>query len=136
MRALPSVRTAVPLPARKAINQMLPDPHPSYRIARRVAGVGSLGHARYVAIFDWKDAQLALETKEASPSACAWANPDRSQVIHYQQMLDKAVRCKDPFVCLTGKWLTRHLLAKQTLDDWHGWKDAYKKRAAARKGSH
>jgi uncharacterized protein (DUF2252 family) len=88
---------------------MLPDPKPAYRVARRVAGVGSLGHARYVAICDWKDGQLALEAKEASPSACVWAHTSRSKTIYYQKVLDSAIRCKDPFVCLIGRWLIRQL---------------------------
>ena len=109
MNALPSVRASVPGPARKALEQMLPDHRASYRIARRVAGTGSLGHPRYVAIFEWEDGQLALEAKEASPSACAWAKPGRREAIYYQKILDTAVRCKDPFVGLNGKWVVRQL---------------------------
>jgi hypothetical protein len=30
-------------------------------------------------------------------------------VIYYQQMLNNAVRCKDPFVRLSGKWLVHQL---------------------------
>ena len=109
MDDLPAVRAAVPEPARKAIARLLPDPRISCRIVRRIAGVGSLGHPRYVAIFDWKDGQLAIEAKQASPSACAWAKPGGSQAIHYQQVLNNAVRCQDPFVCLSGKWLVHQL---------------------------
>jgi hypothetical protein len=107
---LPSSRSAVPGGARKALEKLLPQPRPVYRIARRTAGVGSLGHPRYVAILDWKDGQIAFEAKEASPSACAWAKNDlTSREIHYQRVLDSAVRCRDPFVCLSGKWLVRQL---------------------------
>jgi len=109
MDALRPVRAAVPEPARKALARLLPDPRVSCRMVRRVAGVGSLGHPRYVAIFDWKDGQLALEAKEASPSACAWAKPGGSEAIHYQQLLNTAVRCQDPFVHLSGKWLVHQL---------------------------
>ena len=35
------------------------------------------------------------------------AQPARS--FHYQQMLNNAVRCKDPFVRLSGKWLVHQL---------------------------
>ena len=81
----------------------------SYRIVRRVAGVGSLGHARYVAIFDWRGGQIALEAKAAIPSACAWARRGGPSRIYYQQLLEQTIRCRDPFVRLRGKWLVRQL---------------------------
>jgi hypothetical protein len=109
MDALPTIRAAVPEAARKALARLLPDPRISCRIVRRDAGVGSLGHPRYVAIFDWEDGRLAIEAKEASPSACAWAKPSGREAIHYQQVLNNAVRCKDPFVRLSGKWLVHQL---------------------------
>jgi hypothetical protein len=109
MDALPTLRTEPPAAARKALEQMLPEPTPAYRIARRVAGVGSLGHPRYVAIFDWKGGQLALEAKEAAPSACVWALPGGKTELYYEQMLKTAVRCPDPFVRLNGRWLIHQL---------------------------
>jgi hypothetical protein len=109
MDALPTLRTDVPAAARKALEPMLPKPRVSYRIARRVAGTGSLGHPRYVAVFDWKGGQLAIEAKEAAPSACAWARPGGSNAIHYEKILKRAVRCPDPFVRLTGGWLIHQL---------------------------
>jgi hypothetical protein len=109
LNALPSARAAVPDQARKALIQTIPDPRQPHRVASRIAGVGSLGHRRYVAILDWKDGQLAFEAKEASPSACAWANPGGAGIIYYEKVLDNAVRCRDPFMCLKGKWLMRQL---------------------------
>ena len=109
MDALPTVRTEIPAAARKALEQMLPNPRAPYRIARRVAGTGSLGHPRYVAVFEWKGGQLAIEAKEAALSACAWARPGGSTVIHYETILKRAVRCPDPFVRLTGRWLIHQL---------------------------
>src|SRR5580698_6438285 len=73
MDALPAARTDVPADARKAIERLLPAPHLSYRVVRRIAGVGSLGHPRYMAVFDWEGGQIALEAKAAIPSACVWA---------------------------------------------------------------
>jgi uncharacterized protein (DUF2252 family) len=52
MDVLPAARTNIPADARKAIGRLLPVPQLSYRLVRRIAGVGSLGHPRYVAIFD------------------------------------------------------------------------------------
>ena len=109
MDALPTARTEVPGDARKAIARLLPVPELPCRFVRRIAGVGSLGHARYVAIFDWRGGQIALEAKAATPSACAWARGGGSSRIYYQNLLEQAIRCPDPFVRLSGKWLVRQL---------------------------
>lgn len=109
MDALPTARVKVPAEARKSIARLLPAPHLPYRMVRRAAGVGSLGHPRYVAVFDWRGGQIALEAKAAIPSACEWAKPSGSSRIYYQFMLDQAIRCPDPFVRLRGKWLVRQL---------------------------
>src|SRR6266566_2906457 len=84
--ALPTLRTEIPAAARKALEHMLPKPRAPYRIARRVAGTGGLGHPRYVAVFEWKGGQLAIEAKAAAPSACAWARPGASNAIYYERM--------------------------------------------------
>jgi uncharacterized protein (DUF2252 family) len=109
MDALPAARANVPADARKAIAHLLPVPQLPYRVVRRIAGVGSLGHARYVAVSDWQGGQIALEAKAAIPSACLWARPARSSRIYYQLLVDQAIRCPDPFVRLSGKWLVRQL---------------------------
>ncbi len=107
--ALPAARTNIPRDARKAISRLLPAPQLTYRLVRRIAGVGSLGHSRYVAISDWRGGQIALEAKAAIPSACVWARPGGSSRIYYQALMEQAIRCPDPFVRLSGKWLVRQL---------------------------
>ncbi len=109
MDSLPTARTDVPADARKAIARLLPAPDLKYRVVRRIAGVGSLGHPRYVAIADWRGGQIALEAKAALPSACTWANPSGPSRIYYQAVLDQAIRCPDPHVHLYGKWLVHQL---------------------------
>jgi hypothetical protein len=109
MDALPAARVNAPIKARKAIASLLPAPQLPYRLVRRIAGIGSLGHPRYVAIFNWCGSQIALEAKAASPSACAWAAPGGRSRFYYQDLLDQAIRCPDPFVRLKGKWLVRQL---------------------------
>jgi Uncharacterized protein conserved in bacteria (DUF2252) len=109
MSALPTVKSKIPGDARKALETLLPRPLIPYRVVRRIAGIGSLGHPRYVALTEWKGGKIALEAKAETPSACAWARGDRNKTIHYQTILERAVRCADPYVRLCGKWLVRQL---------------------------
>ena len=57
MDGLPTVKEPVDASAIDAIEHMLPARRMKYRLARRVAGLGSLGHLRYVAIADWNGGQ-------------------------------------------------------------------------------
>lgn len=109
MNALPTVKSKISSDARKALETLLPKPLIPYRVVRRIAGIGSLGPPRYVALAEWEGSKIALEAKAATPSACAWAGGDRNKTIHYQTILERAVRCEDPYVRLCGKWLVRQL---------------------------
>jgi Uncharacterized protein conserved in bacteria (DUF2252) len=111
MRSFPSVNAAeVPASAVDALEHLLPHPRPTYRIARRVAGLGSLGHARFVALADWNGGYIAREAKALVPSAAHFLQPGRDPLeILYQAILNRAVRCPDPFVRLCGRWIVRRL---------------------------
>lgn len=110
MDRLPTLRGGVPESARAAIEHMMPQPGLRYRWARRVAGLGSLGHARLVAIADWKGGRVAREAKALVPSSLYWLNPKRAPgEILYSAVLRRAVRCPDPYVQLRGHWIVRRL---------------------------
>ena len=110
MDALPTVREQVPISAIDAIEHLLPARNLEYRLARRVAGLGSLGHARYVAIADWNGGRIAREAKALVSSACYWAcDHDGPSEILYQTIISRAIRCPDPFVQLRGRWIVRRL---------------------------
>jgi hypothetical protein len=87
---------------------MLPKKGILYRLAHRIAGLGSLGRERYVAIADFEGGRVAREAKALAPSAWVWAS-GRNDRIHYQEILDRSVRCNDPFVKLKQKWIVRRL---------------------------
>jgi uncharacterized protein (DUF2252 family) len=126
MDSFPAARKAVPVNARKAIIRFLPAPHLKYKVVRRTAGIGSLGHPRYVAVAEWCGGQIALEAKAATPSACAWTRPGGPSRIYYQLMLERAIRCPDPYVRLSGKWLVRQLAPDSSpieIDTMSGHKD-------------
>ncbi len=110
MDALPTWKGAAPNSARKAIERMLPAKGLKYRIVHRVAGLGSLGRERYVAVAEYEGAKIAREAKAMAPSACVWAAKGRvSERIEYEQIMDRALRATDPFVKLKGRWIVRRL---------------------------
>jgi hypothetical protein len=100
----------IPEGAAKAISRMLPDPKLTHRHVRRVAGLGSLGRQRFVALAQWHASNIAREAKALAPSACWWAAGCKgSSRILYQEILDTAVRSSDPYVKQKGKWIVRRL---------------------------
>ncbi len=108
--SLPTYKGRVPKSARRAIERLLPEPGLDYRIVHRIAGLGSLGRERYVAIANCRGGRVAREAKALAPSACVWAATERaSERIRYQEALDSSVRDRDPFVKLRGKWIVRRL---------------------------
>jgi hypothetical protein len=110
MNALPTIRGEMPRGARKALQTLWPEQGLIYRIAHRVAGLGSLGRERYVAIADWGGARVAREAKAMAPSASVWANEGKGpEKIFYEDIISQAARVLDPFVHLRGKWLVRRL---------------------------
>ena len=110
MGRLPTVKRQIPESAREAIEHLLPEPGMRYRMARRVAGLGSLGHLRLVANAEWKGGRVAREAKALAPSALHWLNPKRAPAeILYAAILRRAVRCPDPYVQMRGHWIARRL---------------------------
>jgi hypothetical protein len=110
MDALPTVKGDVPVSAIDALEHLMPARDLLYRLASRVAGLGSLGHARYVAIADWHGGRIAREAKALVSSACYWAKDHQGPPeILYQTIISRAVRCIDPFVQLRGRWIVRRL---------------------------
>jgi hypothetical protein len=110
LNSLATLREDLPDGARKALRRLLPAKDLEHRIAHRVAGLGSLGRRRYVALAQWRGGSIAREAKELTDSAWLWAHPRRSKsAILYQELLDRAVRCPDPFVKLKGRWIVRRL---------------------------
>ena len=110
LHALPEERKEPPAGARKAIESMMPEKGLDWHIVHRVAGLGSLGRERYVAIAGWRGGSVAREAKALAPSACFWAREGKGTApILYQQILDTAIRCRDPFVRFQKRWIVRRL---------------------------
>jgi hypothetical protein len=129
LEAFPTVRTPVPSAVLAALERALPERNLEIRIVHRVAGLGSLGRQRFVALARWRGGRVAREAKALAPSACVLAERDRAssvsygavlrralwvlrgtdRQIHYKAILGHGVRCPDPCVNVTGRWLIRRL---------------------------
>lgn len=108
--ALPTLKGEIPISATDALEHLMPARDLPYRVTHRIAGLGSLGHERYVAITDWCGAKIAREAKALAPSAGHWAaNETGPAEILYHAIISHAVRCPDPFVQLRGRWIVRRL---------------------------
>lgn len=101
---------AMPKIVAKGLDRMMPERDLPCRYINRVAGLGSLGRVRIAAVSDWHGAKIAREAKALAPSACAWAMGRKGTPrIRYEEILETAVRCPDPFVRQRGNWIFRRL---------------------------
>jgi hypothetical protein len=87
-----------------ALAGALPEPELPARICRRVAGMGSLGRARFVALVEWRGGRLAREAKATAPSAWLWATGQGERA-----GVAPALASPDPTVHRVGRWLVRRL---------------------------
>jgi hypothetical protein len=110
LNSLTPIKGKIPSSAKKAIARMLPQPDVPHIFVHRVAGLGSLGRERYVGIAMWHGGKIAREAKALVPSACVFAKSGKvTNRILYQEILDKSIRCPDPWVRLRGRWIVRRL---------------------------
>jgi Uncharacterized protein conserved in bacteria (DUF2252) len=110
MQALKTLTGKIPSSAAKSLKRMMPDPKLKFRVVHRVAGLGSLGRLRFVALADWHGGSVAREAKELTISAWLWAHSAKPKVkLFYQEILDRSFRCPDPFAKLCGRWMLRRL---------------------------
>ena len=108
LRGLPPVKQT-PSSARKGIDRLMPKAGLRWRVAHRIAGLGSLGRERYTAIVEWAGGLIAREAKALAPSACDWADHGSGGRIFYRQIMSSAVRCPDPIARIEGHWIVRRL---------------------------
>lgn len=110
LTSLQPVRGDVPTGATKALEQALPGRGLQYRLLHRIAGLGSLGRQRLVALAEFEGAKVAREAKALLPSAVLWAGGARGPAqIYYETITDRAVRCADPYLYVRKKWVVRRL---------------------------
>ena len=80
-----------------------------YDLRSRIAGLGSLGHPRVLALAEWDGAHVVREAKQLTPSAWIWARGLHTPEILSRKLVESAVRILDPHVHFAEHWLVRRL---------------------------
>ncbi len=105
---LPPFTAKAPDEVRDLLEESLP-PKSAYQMKKRVAGLGSLGHPRILAISSAGGALIAREAKAIRPSASVWHNKDSSKMVYGPKLLTRCLRVPDPFVRFHDRWVVRRL---------------------------
>jgi len=106
IEGLPRIRRVSP-DVTRALEQALPDGDVSYTVRSRVAGIGSLGRPRFVALAAYKGGWLAREAKAWLPSAAAREEGRRSKPA--VALMRDGIRPADPGWSIRGSWIVRRL---------------------------
>ena len=106
---LPPYTAKPPEEVRKLLESSLPSAREEYLLKRRIAGLGSLGHPRILALSRWRGAFISREAKAIRPSAWVWAKKDSSAEIYCEKLMQRSIRVPDPCVHFHGRWVVRRL---------------------------
>ena len=93
----------------KLLDAWLPDGAAESLYYSRIAGVGSLGRPRYVALAECNGGLTAREAKAWLPSAWGWANGRPKNHALAVRLLKRAVRQRDPYYAISNGWVVRRL---------------------------
>jgi len=126
MQALPR-STRVPPDVVGVLAQALPERDLPFTVRTRIAGVGSLGRPRFVALAEYKGGWLAREAKAWLPSAATRdARPGRKPAV---ALMRDSVRSADPVWSIQGSWVVRRLApdcSRIEIDDLPKGRDEWK----------
>jgi len=113
LQSLPEIKSMPPASAMKGLRKSLPVRDLKMRLSHRIAGLGSLGRQRYLALADFEGGLIARETKQLTDSAWAVGVASAEEVPQAADSLsgimDRSIRCQDPFVRLREEWIVRRL---------------------------
>jgi Uncharacterized protein conserved in bacteria (DUF2252) len=104
---LPPFTAKPPEEVRKLLEESLPSKS-QYSLKRRIAGLGSLGHPRILAVSSLRGALIAREAKAIRPSAHCWYQHCSAE-LYGPTLVEKSRRVPDPWVKFHGRWLVRRL---------------------------
>jgi hypothetical protein len=105
---LPPFTTKPPQEVRELLEESLP-PKSQYQLKKRIAGLGSLGHPRILALSSAGGAYIAREAKAIRPSASVWHSQKPSGELYGAKLASCCLRVLDPFVKFHTRWMVRRL---------------------------
>ncbi len=82
---------------------------PEHRRERNPGGVGSLGRRRFTAILSKGKDRQAREAKALVPSGLYWCHDQRKMPSQTGTLLQRAIRCPDPYLQVYDQWLVRRM---------------------------
>ena len=107
LRNLPKLKP--PKHVRQILERSLPAGSEKVGFFSRIAGIGSLGRPRYVAIACHDGGLVAREAKAWVPSAWGWAEDEPKERTNSVRLLKRAVRQPDPFYVVENGFVVRRL---------------------------
>jgi hypothetical protein len=109
IQACPRFKGQLPKDVLKLVRESMPFTATEYELKTRVAGLGSLGHPRVLALATWHSAHVVREAKQLTPSAWIWSQRLKTDAILSRKLVDTAIRIRDPHVHFAQQWLVRRL---------------------------
>jgi hypothetical protein len=107
--ACPRYKGDLPKDIWRLVHNSMPLRTLNYELKSRVAGLGSLGHPRVLALATWDGAHVVREAKQLAPSAWIWARRLHSSEVLSRKLVECAVRILDPHVHFGTHWIVRRL---------------------------
>ena len=109
----PDYRGKVPKLVADLLLGCMPVKDAAMQMKARIAGLGSLGHARILALFQWHGAHIVREAKALTRSGWIWASGEKSldAPLLQEQIISSAVRVRDPHLHFHDNWVIRRQIA-------------------------
>jgi len=107
--ACPKYKGKLPKDVWRLVQGSMPLRTMDYEMKSRIAGLGSLGHPRVLALATWDGAHIVREAKQLTPSAWIWARKLHSTQVLSRKIVESAVRILDPHVHFAEHWIVRRL---------------------------
>src|SRR6266851_361739 len=107
----PDYRGKVPKLVADLLHGCMPVKDAAMQMKTRIAGLGSLGHPRILALFQWHGAHIVREAKALTRSGWIWASGEKSldAPLLQEQIISSAVRVRDPHLHFHDNWVIRRL---------------------------
>ena len=111
IESCPDYRTTVPKLVAELLKGCIPVKDAAMQMKTRIAGLGSLGHPRILALFEWHGSHVVREAKALTRSGWIWASGKKysDAPLLQEQIIGNAVRVRDPHLHFHDNWVIRRL---------------------------